>query len=93
MESYRNRIVIMKFSFTHLPYFIKYNVHFFRVQVNQRHVMFCFPLPARLQWLEPAGRKQKSADVEQKTYTLIYPDPLFYIEHDAEIFSVHYTCG
>ncbi len=38
-------------------------------------VTFCFPLPARLQWLEPAGRKQKSADVERKMYTLIYPDP------------------
>ncbi len=36
-------------------------------------VMFCFLLPARLQWLEPAGGKQ-STDVEQKTYALIYPD-------------------
>ncbi len=38
-------------------------------------LMFRFPLPARLQWLEPAGRKRKSADIEQKMYTLIYPDP------------------
>jgi hypothetical protein len=36
---------------------------------------FRFPLPARLQWLEPAGRKRKSADFERKMYTLIYPDP------------------
>jgi hypothetical protein len=50
-----------------------------RVWVNQR-ILFppnvCgFLLPARLQWLEPAGGKQKSADIEQKTYTFIYPDP------------------
>ncbi len=38
-------------------------------------VMFRFLLPARLQWLEPAGIKRKSADVERKTYTLIDPDP------------------
>jgi hypothetical protein len=38
-------------------------------------VMFCFLLPARLQWLEPAGRKRKSADIDRKKYMLIYPDP------------------
>ncbi len=57
-----------------------------RVRVNQRN---CFPpnvcrflLPARPQWVEPAGgeerksgRERKSADVEQKTVTLIYPYP------------------
>jgi hypothetical protein len=50
-----------------------------RVRVNQR-IRFLpnvcgFLLPARLQWLEPAGGKQKSADIEQKTYTFIYSDP------------------
>ncbi len=53
----------------------------FQVRVNQRiHFLpnVCgFPLPARLQWLEPASGKRKSADVERKTYTLIYPDPSF----------------
>jgi hypothetical protein len=41
-------------------------------------VTFHFLLPARLQWLEPAGGKRKSADIERKMYTLIYPDPSFY---------------
>jgi hypothetical protein len=41
-------------------------------------VTFRFPLPARLQWLEPAGGKWKSADVERKTYMLIYPDPILF---------------
>jgi hypothetical protein len=40
-------------------------------------VMFCFPLPARLQLLGPAGGKRKSTNVERKTYTLIFPDPSF----------------
>ncbi len=40
-------------------------------------VMFCFPLPARLKLLGPAGEKWKSADVERKMYTLIFPDPSF----------------
>jgi len=26
-------------------------------------------------WVEPAGGEQKSADIEQKTVTLIYPYP------------------
>jgi hypothetical protein len=50
-----------------------------RVWVNQRN---CFPLNvcrflllARLQWVEPAGGEQKSADIEQKMVTLIYPYP------------------
>jgi hypothetical protein len=34
-----------------------------------------FLLPVRLQWVEPAGGELKSADVEQKTVTLIYPYP------------------
>ncbi len=54
------------------------------VRVNQRNRFppnVCrFLLPARPQWVEPAGREErksggewKSADVEQKTVTLIYP--------------------
>ncbi len=47
-------------------------------------VMFRFLLLARLQWLEPAGRKRKSADIGQKTFMLIYPDPMFYkAEHTS----------
>jgi hypothetical protein len=34
-----------------------------------------FLLPTRLQWVEPAGGELKSANVEQKTVTLIYPYP------------------
>ncbi len=59
------------------------------VQLNQRNRFpqnICrFPLPARPQWVEPAGgeeRKsggeQKSNDVKQKTVTLIYPYPKNY---------------
>ncbi len=53
------------------------------VRVNQRICflmnVFRFPLPTRLQWVEPAGRGggggQKVEDVGPKTYMLIYPDP------------------
>jgi hypothetical protein len=33
-------------------------------------------------WVEPAGGEQKSADVEQKTVTLIYPYPIFNYCHE-----------
>ncbi len=62
---------------------------FSQVRVNQRNRFLpnvCgFLLPARPQWVEPAGREewksggeQKSAYIEQKTVTLIYPYPTFY---------------
>jgi len=56
-----------------------------RVRVNQRIRfllnVFHFPLPARLQWVEPAGGgggERKAEDVQRKMYTLIYPDPWNY---------------
>jgi len=34
-------------------------------------------------WVEPAGGERKSADVEEKTVTLIYPYPAFsYYKND-----------
>ena len=53
-------------------------------------VTFRFPLPARLQWLEPAGGKWKSANVEWKTYTLIYPDPTVYKNTQTKDIKVKY---
>jgi hypothetical protein len=51
------------------------------VWVNQRERFplrsaFCFPTPNYTFRVEPAGGERKSADVEQKTVTLIYPYPL-----------------
>jgi hypothetical protein len=43
-------------------------------------VTFCFLLFAKLQWLEPAGGKRKSADIKQKAYMLIYPDPFYSLQ-------------
>jgi hypothetical protein len=62
----------------------------FWVQVNQRNRFppnVCrFPLPARPQWVEPAGGEERKSggekkftDVERKMVTLIYPYPIFSI--------------
>jgi hypothetical protein len=41
-------------------------------------------------WVEPAGGEQKSADVERKTVTLIYPYPKsFTLEKEKNVFKSH----
>ncbi len=64
-------VLVYKINFC----FIKKSSISIRVQVNQRKRfppnVFRFPLPARLQWVEP-----KAEDVWGKMYTLIYPDPI-----------------
>jgi len=56
----------------------------YRVQVNQHNRFLpnvCkFLLPARPQWLKPAGGERKSAVVEQNTVMLIYPYPKIHWE-------------
>jgi hypothetical protein len=67
-----------------------------RVWVNQHNRFppnICgFLLPARPQWVEPAGRweqksggEQKSADVEWRMVTLIYPYPFLYESEKWEV--------
>ncbi len=48
---------------------------------------FHFLPPPMCLWVEPAGREWKSADVEQKTVTLIYPYP--YLRTGGESCSFH----
>ncbi len=45
-------------------------------------------------WVEPSGGEQKSADIEQKMVTLIYPYPVIILKikvRDGQILNNHHT--